>query len=118
VTYSASSSLPIYTPQSARAYLLKSFDSPPEESDATSPKKKKAAATKETKEANLGHLLKALDLLYTSWSKELKPSDLDSRSWGWYMNVRPAVADGVAGWGGKNNLKLSDILQLRRKNPD
>lgn len=106
------SNLPIYTPQSARAYLLKSFDTPATDG---APSKKIAVAVKTVeKEQNLGKLLRALDLLYQSWAETLTPTELDNRTWGWYVKVRPAVADGVAGWGGKNELKLADILDLRR----
>lgn len=45
------SGLPIYTPQSARAYLLKSFDSPPSSDEAAS-KKPSAAARVALKEQN------------------------------------------------------------------
>lgn len=103
------SNLPIYTPQSARAYLLKSFDSP-----AESGKKASASARMAQKERNLGHLLRALDLLYDSWAPFISPEQLDQRTWGWYVKVRPAVEEGVAGWGGKNGIKLGDILGLRR----
>ncbi|KAF2210993.1 hypothetical protein CERZMDRAFT_112825 [Cercospora zeae-maydis SCOH1-5] len=106
------SGLPIYTPQSARAYLLKSFDSSPSGDEASS-KKPSAAARVAFKEQNLGKLLRALDLLYDSWSAELSPAELDQRTWNWYVKVRPAVEDGVAGWGEKNKLKLADILALR-----
>lgn len=109
------STLPIYTPQSARAYLLKAFDtSSPAPADKT--KKPSPAAKTAEKERNLGKLLRALDMLYESWAQTLSPDDLDKRTWGWYVKVRPDVADGVAGWGGKNNLKLADILALRRPN--
>ncbi|CAK1360153.1 hypothetical protein CB0940_06247 [Cercospora beticola] len=106
------SGLPIYTPQSARAYLLKSFDSPPSSDEAAS-KKPSAAARVALKERNLGKLLRALDLLYDSWSSKLSPVELDQRTWNWYVKVRPPVEDGVAGWGEKNKLKLADILALR-----
>ncbi|PPJ57343.1 hypothetical protein CBER1_01415 [Cercospora berteroae] len=106
------SGLPIYTPQSARAYLLKSFDSPPSRDEADS-KKPSAAARVALKEQNLGKLLRALDLLYDSWSSKLSPLELDQRTWNWYVKVRPPVEDGVAGWGEKNMLKLADILALR-----
>lgn len=109
----STSTLPIYTPQSARAYLLKAFDTPPT-SIEDKPKKSSSAAKIAEKERNLGKLLRALDLLYESWSSTLTPSELDKRTWGWYVKVRPDVADGVAGWGGKNTLKLADILALRR----
>lgn len=108
------STLPIYTPQSARAYLLKAFDTASTSTEEDKPKKSTSAAKAAEKERNLGKLLRALDLLYESWSSTLSPEDLDKRTWGWYVKVRPDVADGVAGWGGKNNLKLADILALRR----
>jgi hypothetical protein len=108
--------LPIHTPQSARAYLLKSFDTPPKSDSDASPKKKapSAAAMREEKEQNLGKLLGTLDLLYRSWATVLEPAELDRRAWNWYLRVRPEVADGVAGWGGKGSVKLADILALRR----
>lgn len=112
----ADSTLPIYRPQSARAYLLKAFDLPPtpESEKTTNPKKTTAAARVALKEQNLGKLLTALDMLYKSWATTLSGDELDKRTWGWYVKVRPDVADGVAGWGGKNNLRLADILALRR----
>ena len=110
----ATSSLPIYTPQSARAYLLKSFDDPPSDPNDGA-KKTSAAARVAAKERNLGHLLRALDLLYESWAPVLSPAEMDQRTFGgWYVKVRPAVQDGVAGWGGKNTLRIAEILALRR----
>ena len=111
------SGLPIYTAQSARAYLLKSFASASSSSsDEISPKKKKsAAALKDDKEKNLAMLLRALDLLYESWSHVLARDELDRRAWAWYVAVRPDVEHGVAGWGGKGEVKLEQILNLRRK---
>jgi hypothetical protein len=105
--------MPIHTPQAARAYLLKSFDNPP--SDQPSSKKTSAAAKAADKERNLGMLLRALDLLYQSWIGTVGPAELDRRVWGWYIRVRPAVEQGVAGWGEKNEVKLVDILALRRE---
>ena len=111
------SGLPIYTAQSARAYLLKSFASAPSSSsDEVSPKKKKSvAALKDDKEKNLAMLLRALDLLYESWAHVLARDELDRRAWAWYVAVRPDVEHGVAGWGGKGEVKLEQILNLRRK---
>ena len=109
----STTNLPIHTPQSARAYLLKSFDSPP---SAQPSKKKVTASAKATeKEQNLGMLLRAIDLLYQSWIGTLGPKELDRRVWGWYVKVRPAVGQGAAGWGGKNEVRLADILALRRE---
>ena len=111
-----SSQLPIHTAQGARAYLLKSFETPKATStdaEATSVKRTAASLTAE-KERNLGMLLGALELLYQSWAQVLSKEDLDRRAWGWYVRTRPEVASGQAGWGGKGIVKLSDILELRR----
>jgi hypothetical protein len=102
--------LPIYKPQSTRAYMLKAFDSKPT-GEKQSPAKQKAATVKEE---NLGMLLGSLDLLCQSWSSVLGKDDLDKRAWGWYVSVRPEVKAGAAGWGGKGNVSLADILELRR----
>jgi hypothetical protein len=59
-----------------------------------------------------------LELLYESWAQVLSKEDLDKRAWGWYVRVRPDVAQGAAGWGNKRNIKLFDILQLRRSAAD
>ena len=115
VSNGGTSNLPIHTPQSARSYLFKAFDTAPSEQQADAPKKQSAAARVAEKERNLGKLLRALDMLYESWATTITPEDLDKRTWGWYVKVRPAVAEGAAGWGGKNTLKLSDILALRRE---
>ncbi|KAI6838287.1 hypothetical protein KC340_g3844 [Hortaea werneckii] len=113
---SGNSGLPIYTPQSARAYLLKSFDSAtPLAEDGGSAKKQSAKAKSAEKEENLGRLLKAVDLVYASWAETLSPEELDKRTWSWYVRARPSVESGVAGWGGKNQVKLADILDLRRE---
>ncbi|KAL3427987.1 hypothetical protein PVAG01_01496 [Phlyctema vagabunda] len=109
--------LPIFQPASARSYILKAFASSETESDATAAKKKKksGAALDREKEENLGLLLGALDLLFASWVEHVSRDELDRRAWGWYVSVRPDVESGVAGWGGKGNVGLSEILALRRK---
>ncbi|KAJ8106254.1 hypothetical protein OPT61_g9659 [Boeremia exigua] len=114
-THKGSSQLPIHTAQGARAYLLKSFETPKAASTDTkaTPKRSAASLTAE-KERNLGMLLGALELLYQSWADVLSREDLDRRAWGWYVRVRPDVASGQAGWGGKGIVKLADILELRR----
>jgi hypothetical protein len=113
----AGGALPIHTAESARAYLLKSFLSvpAPEGEGAKAPAKKKtAAAVAAERENNLALLLAALEGLYASWVFVLDAKELDRRAWGWYLQVRPDVPDGVAGWGGKGEVRLSDILNLRR----
>jgi len=106
------SNLPIYTPQSARAYLMKSFDSPT--SSEASVRKQTATAKAADKERNLGRVLCALDKLYDSWAATIGPEELDKRTWSWYVKVRPEVKQGAAGWGGKNEVRIGDILALRR----
>ena len=108
------SGLPIYSAQSARAYLLKSFASPTPSTEKISPKKKSPVAMRTEKERNLALLLHALDLLYASWAHILEREELDRRAWAWYVAVRPEVEHGVAGWGGKGEVKLAQILDLRR----
>ena len=109
------SGLPIYTAQSARAYLLKSFASVPSLVDeASPPSKKSASGLKAEKERNLGLLLRALHLLFQSWAL-LNREELDKRAWAWYVAVRPEVENGVAGWGGKGEVRLAQIMDLRRK---
>lgn len=109
----STSELPIYRPESTKAYLLKSFGiKPSADAKPTKPLTGKKAA--EEKERNLGMLLASLDLLCQSWASTLSSEDLDKRAWGWYCSVRPEVKSGVAGWGGKGDVKLADILGLRR----
>jgi hypothetical protein len=118
----ARTNLPIHTPQSARAYLLKSFNDPPEDvatKEAVSTSKKSSKSGKPSvlaqRERNLGLLIGALEMLYDSWAGTLDPADMDKRTWQWYVAVRPAVADGVEGWGGRNEIRLENILKLRRQ---
>ncbi|PBP25439.1 hypothetical protein BUE80_DR003854 [Diplocarpon rosae] len=108
----SSGTMPIHRPEGARSYLFKSFGAPPEPAGK---KKKSVAALDKDREKNLGLLLGALDLLFGSWVKQLSKEELDRKAWGWYVNTRPDVAEGVAGWGGKGEVKLGEILKLRRK---
>lgn len=112
------SGLPIYTAQSARSYLLKSFASGSAQaagSESSPLKKKSFASAAAEKERNLGLLLYSLDLLYSSWAHVLSKDELDRRAWSWYVRVRPEVQNGVAGWGGRGEVKISEILGLRRQ---
>jgi hypothetical protein len=108
--------LPIYTPQSARAYLMKSFERKGPAQNEVSDTKKKAPKSNKIveKEKNVGMLLAALDLLFKSWSVDLSRDELDSKAWSWYVRVRPDVPGGVSGWGAKGELRLADILNLRK----
>ncbi|KAL8917151.1 MAG: hypothetical protein Q9208_008120 [Pyrenodesmia sp. 3 TL-2023] len=113
--------LPIYDPHAARNYLLKSFASAPATASSPAPssspektKKTSAAKEREEKEHNLALLLHALDLLYTSWIDVIGAEELNRRAWGWYVRVRPEVENGPAGWGGRGEVRLKGILELRR----
>lgn len=111
VTGGTASGMPIYKPESARAYIMKAFASP---ADAAK-KKKSGAASDREKEENLGLLLGALEMLFASWVEHISRDELDRGAWGWYVQVRPDVEAGIGGWGGKADVKLADILALRRK---
>ncbi|KAM0525598.1 hypothetical protein ACHAPE_000305 [Trichoderma viride] len=107
----------IHRPENARNYLLRSFASvsTSEEGGTGSSSKKTAAALNDEKQENLGRLLGALRLLFASWAGTLGRSELDRRAWRWYVAVRPDIESGPSGWGEKGTLKLSKILDLRRK---
>lgn len=114
----------IHRPEAARNYILRSFGSPLEThgaDNAESPTKSKAPAKKTQKildaekAENLGLLLGALRLLFDSWADHLTAGELDRRAWSWYVAIRPEVENGPSGWGAKGQLKLQDILNLRRK---
>lgn len=113
----ASSGLPIFTPQSARAYLLKSFETVQRDMDVSGKSKSRSSgsgSSQDERARNLALLLAALDRLYSSWLPTLSPSGLDQRAWSWYMRVRPDVANGIAGWGGKGEVRLADIMAMCR----
>ncbi|KAH6605852.1 ribosomal s5 domain 2-type fold [Trichoderma cornu-damae] len=104
----------IHRPEGARNYLLRSFASAGAP-DGGGSKKSSAAALNEEKQENLGRLLGALRLLFASWAGVLGRGELDRRAWSWYVAVRPDVGAGPSGWGEKGTLRLSKILDLRRK---
>lgn len=111
--------MPIHRPESARAYLLKSFaqrvGTTEGGQEKPTPKRKTAKALEEERAENLSRLLGAIRLLYDSWASHLSADELDRRAWGWYMAARPEVDSGPAGWGAKGNLQLAQILASRRK---
>ncbi|KAJ6115775.1 hypothetical protein N7523_006192 [Penicillium sp. IBT 18751x] len=106
------SSLPIYTAPSARSYLLRSIGKLQEGKPS---KSKSAAATLQEKEDCVGHLVRAIDSVCSSWSTTLDSSELDRRAWAWYLRVRPEVQGGAQGWGEKGQVQLADILALRKR---
>jgi hypothetical protein len=114
VTGGTAGGMQTYKPESARSYILKAFGAPPSTAD-TPAKKKSAAALDREKEHNLGLLLGALDMLFSSWVQHLSRDELDRRAWSWYVQVRPEVESGVSGWGGKGDVPLKSILGLRHR---
>ncbi|KAJ5748970.1 uncharacterized protein N7511_010666 [Penicillium nucicola] len=109
----AGNTLSIFRPESARSYLYRAFSKPAEEGKSTA-KKKSVTTIEDEKEECLGRLLSAIDMLCLSWVPKLDQAELDRRAWSWYIRVRPDVQSGVQGWGEKGQVKLSDILGLRR----
>ncbi|KAF5502703.1 Protein IMPACT-A [Colletotrichum aenigma] len=112
----------IHRPESARAYLLKSFASGPSSQGNSKGGKtgsKTRLAVREESEAelrqNLGKLLGALRLLFESWAPQISPQEMDRRAWQFYVRVRPEVESGPSGWGAKGWLNLNSILQLRHQ---
>ena len=124
--------LPIYSPESARNYLLRSMtlieedakDAPEilaennikTESPNAAPFQRKPSAKElnAKKEQAAAVLLRALDLLFSSWA-HLSTTELDRRAWSWYLSVRPDIAQGQAGWGEKGQVAVADILKLRKQ---
>ncbi|KAI9889417.1 MAG: hypothetical protein M1814_005353 [Vezdaea aestivalis] len=108
--------MPIHTADSARSYLLKAFQDPPEKESLKSTKKMPASAIIRQREQNAGKVLRSIELLCESYKDHLSAEDLDRRAWHWYVRVRPDVGGGAAGWGSKGEVPLKSILDLCRKN--
>lgn len=121
------SGLPIHTPAAARTYLLKSMNIvAPNDDDAndhdtsrdpkSSVSKKKASAAKiaARKEEAAAMMLKAIDIVCQSWAGTLTTEELDRRVQSWYVQIRPDVEPGKAGWGQRGHVRLADILKLQR----
>ena len=108
------SALPIFTPQSARSYLLHSFATVNKNEDTSIIKKLSLKEATAEKGHNAALLLRAIDLLFISWKDILGRDELDRRAWSWYVAVRPDVESGTRGWGEKGVVELQKILDLRR----
>jgi hypothetical protein len=115
VTGGTAAGMPIHKPESARSYILKAFASGESTDSSPARKKKTGVALEREKEHNLGVLLGALDMLFSSWVQHIGRDDLDRRAWIWYTEVRPEVEAGVSGWGAKGPVRLVQVLSLRRK---
>lgn len=108
--------LPIFTAESARAYLLKSFTKATQVASAKAQLSKRSGSSQQSAETEecLGCLLRSIDIVCQSWTSHLNRDELDRRAWTWYLSVRPDVQSGASGWGEKGPVKLSSILALRR----
>ncbi|KAI1923649.1 hypothetical protein LOZ12_000109 [Ophidiomyces ophidiicola] len=112
-----SPSLPIFRPESPRAYLLKSFNLDEQEQEPNKTKRKKKANRLEidtNQERCLGLVLGAIDIACRSWAPILSRQELDRRVMTWYLQVRPDVEPGPLGWGQKGKVHLSNLLALRK----
>ncbi|KAJ5104047.1 hypothetical protein N7532_004576 [Penicillium argentinense] len=106
------STLPIFRPESARSYLLKAVTKSPESGSSSKPKR--GAALQQESEEHVGYLLRAIDMVCSSWASDSDKEELDRRAWACYLRVRPDVQSGTRGWGEKGQVCLSDILKLRK----
>jgi hypothetical protein len=116
---------PIHKPEPARNYLLKSMlvveyelDEPQvkQEDKKAKPKAKKSAAEMAKKrEESAAMIVAAIDAVCKSWSSTLAPAEIDQRAQAWYMRTRPDVEQGQAGWGQRGQVRLADILRLRKE---
>ncbi|KAH1548174.1 hypothetical protein KXV92_000241 [Aspergillus fumigatus] len=96
-----STSLPIFTPNSAKSYLYRSFTEAATETTETDigsskTKRRSAKQLEVEKETCLGFLLQAIDLVCQSWASTLSKEELDRRAWAWYLRVRPDVRTAAA----------------------
>ncbi|KIW84173.1 hypothetical protein Z517_03422 [Fonsecaea pedrosoi CBS 271.37] len=113
---------PIHKPLSPRNYLLKSMivveSSTTDAVDTTAkkpiPKKKTPKEMASKREEAAAMTLKAIDTVCKSWASTLSPEQLDQRAQVWYTRVRPDVEQGQAGWGQRGQVRLADILALRK----
>lgn len=113
---------PIHKPNAPRNYLLKSMiDVQAKSEDGDTPlntktqtKKEKPAEIARKREEAAAKMLKAIDIVCQSWANFLTREELDSKAQSWYIRIRPDVEQGQAGWGQRGQVKLRDILQLKR----
>jgi hypothetical protein len=116
---------PIHKPEPARNYLLKSMllveqgsDEPEvkQEDKKMRPKPKNTAAEMaKRREATAAMVVAAIDAVCRSWALTLSANDIDQRAQAWYMRTRPYVEQGQAGWGQRGQVRLADILRLRKE---
>lgn len=107
---SPSSGLPIHKPEAALSYLTNAFTTIASGASASPQKRKKKMRTS----SSLPLMLGALHLLFRSWKDHVTPDVLGRRAWDWYCAVRPEVPNGPAGWGARGEVRLRDILRLRK----
>jgi hypothetical protein len=68
-------------------------------------------------EGKFGENLKAARLAMKKLARAFKPKELAERSYPLYEQFRPAIPEGVKGWGAKGELDLGLIERLAKKKP-
>ena len=63
-------------------------------------------------ESKFGDALSKVRKAMTELAKALKPDELAQRGFGLYEQFRPAIPEGVQGWGAKGELDLARISKL------
>jgi hypothetical protein len=63
-------------------------------------------------EIKFGEALPEVRKAMTELATALKPNELAQRGFGLYEQFRPAIPEGVQGWGGEGELDLGSIRQL------
>lgn len=66
-------------------------------------------------ESKFGDALNAVRTALEKLAKSYPPKELAERGFGLYERFRPAIPEGVKGWGAKGNLDLGLIEQLAKK---
>jgi hypothetical protein len=66
-------------------------------------------------EGKFGDELEAVEKAMSILAKAFAPKDLADRAFGFYERFRPAIPEGVQGWGAKGELDLALIISLAAK---
>jgi hypothetical protein len=68
-------------------------------------------------ERAFGEHLPAVRTAMTRLAKSYRPAELANAAFGLYEQFRPAIPEGVRGWGAKGELDLADIRGLAKRKP-
>ena len=73
------------------------------------------AGVKRYLEGKFGDQLNTVEKAMSTLAKAFAPEDLADRAFGLYERFRPAIPEGVQGWGAKGELDLALIISLAAK---